>query len=279
VKKYVIWLFGVGLFLSSCSRWQPLQQVRSKSFLIQAHAHNDYQHDRPLLDALDHRFGSIEADIHLVNDKLYVAHDAKDIQPERTLQSLYLDPLAARIRERRGFVYEKKKTIFLFIDIKTDADSTYAVLRQVLHDYRDMLTSYQDGRRHKKAVTVILSGNRPRQTMRYEPKRFAACDGRPEDLAGQDNNTLLPIISDKWSNHFSWYGEGPMPLNEKTKLDSMVHIAHEQGRWLRFWATDVQPLAIQQKLWAELIQAGVDLINTDKLAAFQAWLEHSSRVK
>ena len=32
--------------------------------LIHAHAHNDYQHKRPLLDALDHDFCSVEADVY-----------------------------------------------------------------------------------------------------------------------------------------------------------------------------------------------------------------------
>ncbi|MEU9588105.1 hypothetical protein AB0D70_32420, partial [Streptomyces werraensis] len=35
--------------------------------LPRAHAHNDYEHDRPLLDALDHGFTSVEADIYLVD--------------------------------------------------------------------------------------------------------------------------------------------------------------------------------------------------------------------
>src|SRR5688500_5242918 len=38
--------------------------------LPHAHAHNDYLHDRPLLDALDHGFNSVEADIFLVDGQL-----------------------------------------------------------------------------------------------------------------------------------------------------------------------------------------------------------------
>ena len=34
----------------------------------QAHAHNDYYHTRPLLDALSHGFCSVEADVFLVDD-------------------------------------------------------------------------------------------------------------------------------------------------------------------------------------------------------------------
>ncbi len=42
--------------------------------LARAHAHNDYRHHRPLLDALAHGFTSVEADVFLVDDQLLVAH-------------------------------------------------------------------------------------------------------------------------------------------------------------------------------------------------------------
>lgn len=38
--------------------------------LPRAHAHNDYEHARPLLDALDHGFTSVEADVWLVDGEL-----------------------------------------------------------------------------------------------------------------------------------------------------------------------------------------------------------------
>lgn len=73
--------------------------------LPNAHAHNDYEHARPLLDALDHGFCSVEADIYLVDGALLVAHDRKDVKPERMLQSLYLDPLRERVKTNNGRVY------------------------------------------------------------------------------------------------------------------------------------------------------------------------------
>src|SRR5712692_10174041 len=42
--------------------------------LKHAHAHNDYEHKRPLLDALDHGFCSVEADVFLDGDALLVGH-------------------------------------------------------------------------------------------------------------------------------------------------------------------------------------------------------------
>src|SRR4051812_6991468 len=70
--------------------------------LPNAHAHNDYAHNRPLFDALDHGFSSIEADVFLINGNLLVGHDREALRPERTLKSLYLAPLAERIRENNG---------------------------------------------------------------------------------------------------------------------------------------------------------------------------------
>jgi hypothetical protein len=279
VRNVFYGLVGISLCLSACSRWQPLSQIHSASYLVQAHAHNDYQHERPLWDALDHGFGSVEADIHLLHNQLYVAHDKEDIRPERTLQSLYLDPLRARIKDRRGFVYTKKRTLFLFIDIKTDADSTYEVLDRVLQNYKEILTYYDGGKRKQKAVSIILSGNRPRAALMKDFIRYTGYDGRLEDLAKENKDGLIPMISDKWSNHFTWHGQNPMPKNEKAKLDSIVQIAHSQDQWVRFWATDVRPLSAQQNLWAELLHAGVDMINTDKLDDLKNYLGYSSSVE
>src|SRR5713226_4549315 len=92
--------------------------------LTRAHAHNDYEHARPLLDALDHGFCSVEADIYLVEGKLLVAHDRNKIQPERTLQALYLDPLRERVRQNGGRVYRGGPSLTLLIDVKSDAEKT-----------------------------------------------------------------------------------------------------------------------------------------------------------
>src|SRR5688500_18169484 len=54
--------------------------------LPNAHSHNDYEHKRPLLDALANGFTSVEADIYLVEGLLLVAHDRKDVDRRKTLE-------------------------------------------------------------------------------------------------------------------------------------------------------------------------------------------------
>jgi hypothetical protein len=109
--------------------------------LPQAHAHNDYEHARPLFDALDHGFCSVEADIWLTRDGLLIGHDRKDLKPGRTLQSLYLDPLRQRAQANGGRVYSGGPAFYLLIDVKTEAEATYAALDKVLAGYADILTT------------------------------------------------------------------------------------------------------------------------------------------
>jgi hypothetical protein len=238
-----------------------------------AHAHNDYEHGRPLLDALDQGFCSVEADIFLVDGKLLVAHALQRTRPDRTLQSLYLDPLRARVRANSGRVFPKGPEFFLLIDFKTDAVPTYEALRSVLKDYAGMLTTFRADRVETNAVTIILSGNRPRAMLEAEAIRYAAMDGRAADLTGDAPASLIPWISESWHTLFQWRGAGPIPASDREKLHRLVRQAHEQGRRIRFWAgLDGEPL------WREQFEAGVDLIITDKLAELRRFLE-SRRVK
>ena len=70
-----------------------------------AHAHNDYYHPRPLLDALDHGFTSIEADVFPVDHELLVAHSDRELDPNKTLDRLYLRPLQ-ELADESGQTYK-----------------------------------------------------------------------------------------------------------------------------------------------------------------------------
>src|SRR5688500_5296112 len=75
------------LLLMGAAAWPAAARAQLQAVpLTNAHAHNDYEHPRPLLDALDRGFCSVEADIHLVEGRLLVAHDRDKVRPERTLE-------------------------------------------------------------------------------------------------------------------------------------------------------------------------------------------------
>lgn len=240
--------------------------------LERAHAHNDYEHPRPLLDALDHGFTSVEADIYLVDGQLLVAHDPEDLVAGRTLQSLYLRPLRQRVRENRGSVYPDGPPFTLLIDVKTEAAPTYRALHRVLQRYAGMLTVAHRDRVRERAVTAIVSGNRDLELMAGQRRRLAFYDGRLADLGSDVPASLIPLISDNWTLHFTWAGRGDMPADERRKLHDIVETAHANGQRVRFWATPDLPIPVREAVWTELVAADVDLINTDDLAGLQAWL-------
>ncbi|MEU3851026.1 phosphatidylinositol-specific phospholipase C/glycerophosphodiester phosphodiesterase family protein [Streptomyces sp. NPDC029554] len=243
--------------------------------LWRAHAHNDYEHPRPLFDALDHRFGSVEADIHLVGDQLLVAHDPEDLDPSRTLESLYLDPLAARVRANRGRVYRGHRgSLQLLIDIKTEGSPTYLELDRHLRRYRHLFTTYAHGRVHRGPVTAVISGDRAaRVPMQAQTVRRAFYDGRLADLGTQAPASFIPLISDNWTLNFTWRGEGAFPVAERQKLRTIVGAAHRRGQRVRFWATPDLPGPARDALWSELLAADVDHLNTDDLAGLEAFLD------
>jgi len=237
--------------------------------LPRAHAHNDYRHKRPLFDALDHGFCSVEADIFLVDGQLLVGHDRHELRGGRTLQQLYLDPLRRSVKENGGRVYPGGPTVMLLVDIKADGKAVYATLRDVLASYRDILCRVEDGRYRRGAVQVVISGDRPKEDIAADNPRFAAIDGRLSDLDSDAPPHLMPLISASWWSRFDWRGKGKFPPAQRDELRSIVESAHAAGRRVRFWATPET-----RELWHELVAAGVDHLNTDHLDQLRDFLSN-----
>jgi hypothetical protein len=251
------------------SRQQRAQLNRPVNF-TKIHSHNDYLQQHPLIEALSAGARSVEADVNLVDGKLLVAHSLKQTRPDATLQSMYLDPLQKMIESNHGTVYGDGKPIVLLVEEKTEADVTYPVLRKLLEGYSDLLTHYAHGRTSTGAITVIITGHEPpRALLSAEPDRFVACDGILADLSISPSPPadLVPWVSGKWSDSFTWKGVGEMPDDQRQKLRAFVEQAHAEHRTIRFWeAPD------NQTTWAELQNDRVDWINTDHLAACAKFL-------
>ena len=107
------------------------------------HAHNDYWHERPLLDALERGFCSVEADVFLRDGDLLVGHAAHELRPERTLNAVYLDPILRRL-VAHGRVHHDRRPFTLLVDIKADGEEAYRVLAAQLEPLRRFLIGCDD---------------------------------------------------------------------------------------------------------------------------------------
>lgn len=253
------WLAFISVVVTAASGWSASSVAAPP--LARAHAHNDYEHERPLLDAVSHGFRSVEADVWLVDGALLVAHDRDQVRPERTLQALYFDPL------KRLVAAGAVDRFTLMIDFKSAGEPTYRALAKVLSEYDELLAKVENGEVSPGPIAVVISGNRPTELIAGEAVRYVGVDGRPSDLDSDAAPHLIPWISENWNSLFSWQGEGEFPEDQRAKLHEFVKQAHQQGRIVRFWATPETPA-----MWRELLAADVDLINTDQLAELQAFL-------
>lgn len=183
-----------------------------------AHPHNDYEHARPLFDALDCNFKSIEADDYSIGDSLFVAYGFDEIRLGRTLRNLYLEPLKNQITRNNGSVYGNGEEVILFIDIKASGLDTYKLLHQILQGYKSDLSVFENEVKTIGSILVVVNRERPFEYIKSQSVRFAEFDGRLNNLDYGISSFLMPVVSDNWSIHFSWDATGELTLIEKDKL-------------------------------------------------------------
>lgn len=231
-----------------------------------AHAHNDYEHNRPLLDALSNGFRSVEVDVHLVGDRLYVGHNQPEVRESRSLEKLYLNPLDSLARDESS--RKALGSLTLLVDIKTDATRTLQRLVAMLVQYPQLVTPSQS----TPLISVVISGNRDYDQILNAP--FISIDGRPGDLGKGYSTDKMPLISDHYRRWMRWSGKGSPDADELEKLRDLARRVHAENKKLRLWA-----IPDNEEAWSVLLDAGVDLINTDRLADLSAYLSKRKKAQ
>lgn len=213
------------------------------------HSHNDYLNDLPFSRAYHNQYGSIEADVFPVNGVLCVAHSKRDIQPKRTLKSLYLDPLLHELADNGSHVR-------LLVDIKEN----YALSLQLLVREVQPLLPFLSGGAGNGALTIIISGTRPppAEYKNYPPYIFFDDDLKFHHSAEEWGRVGLVSLS--FEKLSGWKGTDRLPAKDKALLKHTVDSVHNAGKPIRFWAAPDNETS-----WKMQMKLGVDLIGTDKI--------------
>lgn len=231
--------------------------------LNQGHSHNDYWRPRPLTDALQRGFKSVEADVFLSDGALLVGHDRKELQAGKTLEALYLAPLQDLARREKQ-LYQSSGILFLYIDFKTEGAPLYAQLAPLLRKYENLLV--KPGKKKKKGlVQVILTGGYPAELVKADKKRLVFLDGKIPDLAQGLDPSLYPVVSGNWTSFFKWKGQGTMPAEELQKLETWNQQALKSGQLIRFWNVSEKNEEQVKAIWKTLLPYKAMLIGADHL--------------
>ncbi|KAF9774221.1 hypothetical protein IL306_007789 [Fusarium sp. DS 682] len=165
---------GVGHWLSDAT--QDVHPVR-------CHSHNDYWRTLPLFDAIAAGCPSVEADVWYKYDDLYVGHRQFQLHPNRTLRSLYINPLIDIIERQNNFFScevgqdcdsrlpanqplagvfssDPEQPLVLLIDFKTPGQSAWREIQTQLTPLRErnMLTYFNGTAIIPGPVIVVGSG-------------------------------------------------------------------------------------------------------------------------
>ncbi len=231
-----------------------------------AHAHNDYEHARPLDDALAQGFASVEVDVWFRDGDMQVSHDA--FTSKGTLDALYLDPLQALLATRDS-VHNDDAPFTLWIDLKDGTPELRAALVRTL-SARDFLTTFDDaGVIEQRAVTVIFTGDAASKKALVEqpaPRPFARDDNGLSVDDEVDGRVVAAALS-FGSFIGGWDGNGDVPQGMSRQCGCVVERAHALGRKVRLFGGPDTEAA-----WVFQLEHGVDFINTDDLSGLAAFL-------
>ncbi len=249
------------LLLSACPPVLPDVDAGPLPATVFKHAHNDYEHARPLFDALDQGFQSVEADVWLDGADVGVSHGGAPYRG--SLDALYLQPLEERIAANNGSVHGDGAMFYLWVDLKQgNAQLQNAVAASLAA--RAWLTTFDDsGVVTKGAVTVFLTGDdggKKAMVNGAAPRPFArdSNDYKATDAAADGKWRAYAV--NYWA-FMQWDGQGSLPVTQKRQLENLVNGAHANGRVLRIFSNPDTP-----EYWRAARAAGVDFVNTDKLA-------------
>ncbi|MDP5201887.1 alkaline phosphatase [Flavobacterium sp. DG2-3] len=215
---------------------------------VKVHSHNDYNNTIPFWDAYSNGATSIEADIFLKDNNLYVAHDKESISVSRTLEELYLKPLETALKMN----YKKGNQLFLLIDLKTEAEPTLNKLISILKKY-ETITSNKD-------VKIIISGNRPEASTYIKYPSFIFFDFQEIDKTiSKENWEKVAMISVDFKKYSVWNGLGRLTHEDYNRVIAVIAKAKTLNKPFRFWGCPDT-----KSSWKAFLNLGVDIINTDK---------------
>ncbi|WP_422082464.1 alkaline phosphatase [Ulvibacterium sp.] len=228
---------------------QPIDRVK-------IHSHNDYAQKVPFWSAYANGLNSIEVDIFLGNDRLYVTHAESEILEDRTLENLYLQPLQKAMNLKLG----EPQGLQLLIDIKSEPHATLEKLISILENYPTLTGNRQ--------ISIVISGNRPKVNAYMDYPHYIRFDYQQlEDVPKAEIWNKIALISLNFKRFSPWNGKGRLTADDHKKVKAVIDKAHSYGKPFRFWGAPDSKTA-----WKAFNDMGVDFINTDLPYASASYL-------
>lgn len=246
---------------------------------IPCHSHNDYWRQVPLYDALAAGCTSVEADVWLSGNDLFVGHSQKSLTKERTLETLYIDPIVSILSNQNtpgqftstnGTSFSSAPTnttnlsgvfeaspnlpLTLLIDMKTDGASTFPAVLEHLEPFRSRgwLTYFNGSAVVPGLITVVGTGNTPFDLLVANTTyRDMFYDAPLEELWGDDPTPISSyeqlLIGMKYTAENSYYAS----VSFQKEICSLWHgmLTPQQVLTIRGQVRGAQERGLKARYW------------------------------
>ncbi|TVY80381.1 Altered inheritance of mitochondria protein 6-like protein [Lachnellula suecica] len=263
---------------------------------VSCHSHNDYTRKVPLYDALYAGCIGVEADIWLRNDSnsnnvLLVGHTSKSLTPQRTLNSLYLDPLLQILENQNKpgqfdeaqdqsrplgvFDADVNETVVLLLDFKEDSAGLFPIVLQLLEPLRSKgyLTTFTNNTLTPGPITVVASGNAEYSDVvansTYRDVFLDAPLATISDPKYNTTNSYYASISLKQAIGTLWAGK--FSSSQLQTVKQQIQAASDKGLKARYWDTIAWPIPWRNNVWKVLMDEGTGMLNVDDLRSATRW--------
>lgn len=236
---------------------------------IWLHAHNDYEKDNPLKEALKHAFNSIEVDIFLHHGRIVVSHIPWRLNFKPYLEELYFKPLA-QLHDQNFWSQYSARPLRLMIDMKNASVTAVDSLRALVGRYHEIFVGPHA------PVRLVLSGGADRSLLKPGDTVFWGLD---DSVVALWEKGLIPDAYTAQAS-MSWpaFRKRYLQYRSLGQQDSLVH---QITTWFKERKIPLRLYAAgnRTRRWKRLADWGFTLINVDRYKRGRRWLDRYRQIR
>ena len=252
------------------------------------HSHNDYSRKVPLYDALAAGCTGVEADVWLPDNdgtSLRVGHRHSSLTADRTLASLYVQPLSEILQNLNPdntslsgiFETDPNQTLVLLIDFKSNGTQLWPLVNAQLEPLRrgGRLRHWSgiSGKITPGPLTVVATGNVPYDlVVANHTYRDIFFEAPLNDLSsGLYNGTNSYYASAKLGKAVGSPVFGHFKASSMRAMTMQIGEAKNKELVSRYWGTPAWPVSVRDRVWNVLVKSRVGMLNVDDLESATRW--------
>lgn len=218
---------------------------------------DDHKRKFPLQEALNVNFAGVSIKVKIGKDG-FIKCDGK------LFEDIYLKPLQNRATENNGWIYSgKPDEFFIIAEVNGDSLIAYQAFEKLFESYSGILSSYIDGKRNKKAVKLVLTGDIPRAKILGSQDKFCTINEEIQKIDSRYDGNSISISTLNFKKLFNWDGTQNMPNMQYHSFISYLKNSRKAGH-LSF----VTNIPQNGNAWGIMLEAGADFLEIEDFDAF-----------